>query len=182
MSKPAVVMQFATQIEAQPYIEILQLVQCKQKPFLLYGGDSSLYLIIGGIGVTSAAIATTYVFTTLNAEIILNIGAAGALTPDLTPGTIITVSKVYDTTRCHFTTQNPFAYALTPLPQLTAHTCISVSIPLRTPQERAQYSTIASIVDMELAGIALAAKKFSKTCYCVKYISDTSEHTTHEDI
>lgn len=182
MSKPVIVLQCATQLEAQPYIALLQLTQLQQKPFLLYGGDSSLYVVIGGIGATSAAIAATYVCTILNADIIINIGAAGALTPDLKLGTIVTVTKVYDTTRYDFTTEKPFIYALTPMDNLPQLTCVSVTKPLRTQQERAQFSGIADIVDMELAGIAYTSKKFFKSCYAIKYISDTQEHTTHEDI
>ncbi len=182
MSKPVIVLQCATQLEAQPYIALLQLTQLQQKPFLLYRGDSSLYLVIGGIGVTSAAIAATYVCTTLNADILLNIGAAGALTHGLSLGTIVTVTKVYDTTRYDFNTEKPFAYALTPMDNLPQLTCVSVTKPLRTQEERAQYSAMADIVDMELAGIAYTLKKFSKFCYAIKYISDTQEHVTHEDI
>ncbi|GAB4221495.1 MAG: hypothetical protein Kow00102_18180 [Spirochaetota bacterium] len=182
MSRNILVLQFATQLEAKPFIEMLQLELLQQKPFLLYSGDSSLYLLIGGIGITTAAIAATYVYTSLNADIILNIGAAGALTPNLLPGTIGTVTTVYDTSRLDFATEKPFTYALTPLVNATLLTCVSVIKPLRTSKERTQYAPIADIVDMELAGIARANQKFSKHCYAIKYISDTAQHNTHEDI
>ena len=182
MSRNTVVLQFATQLEAQPFIETLQLTQLQQKPFILYRGDSSLYVIIGGIGITSAAIATTYVCTTLNPDILINIGAAGALTPNLTLGTIVTVTTVYDTSRCSFSTEKPFTYALTPIYNLPKSQCVSVIKPLRTKEERQEFASIADIVDMELAGIAQASQIFSTQCYAIKYVTDTAEHNTHEDI
>jgi len=182
MSRNTVVLQFATQLEAQPFIETLQLTQLQQKPFILYRGDSSLYVIIGGIGITSAAIAATYVCTTLNAGILINIGAAGALTPNLTLGTIVTVTTVYDTSRCSFSTEKPFTYALTPIDNLFKSQCVSVIKPLRTKEERQEFAPIADIVDMELAGIAHVSQIFSTQCYAIKYVTDTAQHTTHEDI
>ena len=182
MSRNTVVLQFATQLEAQPFIETLQLTQLQQKPFLLFRGDSSLYVIIGDIGITSAAIAATYVCTTLNAGILINIGAAGALTPNLTLGTIVTVTTVYDTSRCSFSTEKPFTYALTPIDNLFKSQCVSVIKPLRTKEERQEFAPIADIVDMELAGIAHVSQIFSTQCYAIKYVTDTAQHTTHEDI
>ncbi|MEJ5362109.1 MAG: hypothetical protein WHV26_08600 [Spirochaetota bacterium] len=182
MSGYIVVLQFATQLEAKPIIETLQLSPLQQKPFVLYRGDSSLYAIIGGIGITSAAIAATYVYTILNADKIINIGAAGALAHSLSPGTIGTVTSVHDTTRFDFDTEKPFTYALTPIDTLTQLSCVSVTKPLRTSEERKQFAPIADIVDMELAGIAQSSQKFSKQCYAIKYISDTQQHNTHEDI
>jgi len=182
MSRNTVVLQFATQLEAQPFIETLQLTQLQHKPFGLFRGDSSLYAIIGGIGITSAAIATTYVCTTLNAGIVLNIGAAGALKPSLPLGTITTVTTVYDTSRFSFSTEKPFTYALTPIDNLPNLPCVSVTKPLRTKEERQEFASIADIVDMELAGIAQASQIFSTQCYAIKYVTDTAEHNTHEDI
>jgi len=182
MSRNTVVLQFATQLEAQPFIETLQLTQLQHKPFGLFRGDSSLYAIIGGIGITSAAIATTYVCTTLNPDILINIGAAGALTPNLTLGTIVTVTTVHDTSRFSFSTEKPFTYALTPIDNLPNLPCVSVTKPLRTNEERQQFASIADIVDMELAGIAHVSQIFSTQCYAIKYITDTAQHTTHEDI
>ncbi len=182
MSESIIVLQFATQLEAKPFIETLHCIPYQQKPFLLFMGDSSLYLLIGGIGITPSAIAATYVYTKLNADKIINIGAAGALESSLTPGTIATITQVYDTTSYQFDTEKPFAYALTPVDNLPKLTCVSVTKPLRTDEERRQYASIASAVDMELAGIARASHTFSKECFAIKYISDTAEHTTHEDI
>ncbi|NMB63753.1 MAG: 5'-methylthioadenosine/S-adenosylhomocysteine nucleosidase [Spirochaetes bacterium] len=182
MSRNILVLQFATQLEAKPFIEALRLSPLQQKPFVLYRGDSSLYAIIGGIGITSAAIAATFVYTTLNADKILNIGAAGALTPSLPLGTIGTVTTVFDTTRFDFDTEKPFTYALPPMDTVIQLTCVSVTKPLRTCEERDRFAPTADIVDMELAGIARASQKFSKLCYAIKYISDTPQHNTHEDI
>ncbi len=182
MSRNSVVLQFATQLEAKPIIETLRLSPFQQKPFVLYRGDSSLYAIIGGIGITSAAIAATFAYTMLNADTIVNIGAAGALKPGLSPGTIGTVTTVHDTTQYHFDTEKPFTYALTPINNVAQLICVSVVRPLRTSKERKQFAPIADIVDMELAGIARSGQKFSKQCYAIKYISDTEQHNTHEDI
>ena len=182
MSRNTVVLQFATQLEAKPIIETLRLSPLQEKPFVLYRGDSSLYAIIGGIGITSAAIAATFACTILNADAIVNIGAAGSLTPGLSLGTIGSVITVHDTTRYDFDTEKPFTYALTPITNITQLTCVSVVRPLRTSEERKQFAPIADIVDMELAGIARASQKFSKHCYAIKYISDTEQHNTHEDI
>jgi len=182
MPRNTIVLQFATQLEAKPFIEALQLTQLQHKPFLLFRGDSSLYAIIGGIGITSAAIATTYVCTTLNAGIVLNIGAAGALKPSLPLGTIATVTTVYDTSRFSFSTEKPFTYALTPIDNLPNLPCVTVTKPLRTKDERQEFAPVADIVDMELAGIARASQTFSTQCYAIKYITDTAEHTTHDEI
>jgi len=182
MSRNTVVLQFATQLEAQPFIETLKLSQLQHTPFGLFRGDSSLYAIIGGIGITSAAIATTYVCTTLNPDILINIGAAGALTPNLTLGTIVTVTTVHDTSRFSFSKESPFAYTLAPIDNLSTSQCVSVIKPLRTNEERQQFASIADIVDMELAGIAQASQIFSTQCYAIKYVTDTAEHNTHEDI
>lgn len=182
MSRNTVVLQFATQLEAKPFIETLQLTQQQQKPFVSFRGDSSLYVIIGGIGITPAAIAATYVCTTLNAGILLNIGAAGALKPSLPLGTIVTVTTVYDTSRFSFSKDKPFTYTLTPINDLPKHSCISVTKPLHTDEQRQQFSSMADIVDMELAGIAQASQTFSTQCYSIKYVTDTAEHNTHEKI
>jgi len=182
MSKPAVVLQFSTKLEAQPYIDALHLSLVQQKPFSLFFGDSSLYILISGIGITRAAIAATYAYTTLNADTIINIGAAGALRKSLALGQIATVHTIYDTSRFNLVTEKPFYYALTPFGNLPSLCCVSVIMPLRTADMRNQYSPLADIVDMELAGIAHTAQKFAKKCFCIKYISDTNAHNTHESI
>ncbi|MGQ9843820.1 MAG: 5'-methylthioadenosine/S-adenosylhomocysteine nucleosidase family protein [Spirochaetota bacterium] len=182
MSRNTVVLQFATQLEAKPFIETLQLTQLQQKPFLLFRGDSSLYVIIGGIGIPSAAIAATYVCTMFNVGILLNIGAAGALNTSLPLGTIVTVTTVYDTSRFSFYNDKPFTYTLTPMNDLPKLSCVSMAKPLHTDEQRQQFSSIADIVDMELAGIAQASQTFSIQCYAIKYVTDTAEHNTHEKI
>ncbi len=182
MSKPAIVIQCATHTEAKPFINYFHCTLLQQKPFKIFLGDSSLYILIGGIGITKAAIAATYICLVYDVQYIINIGAAGALALQLLPGDICCVKSVIDNSRYNLTTLEPFTYTLAPIDELQTCRCLSVTKPLRTQDDRLSYSTIADIVDMELAGIAYASYKFGKQCYSIKYISDTGQHTTHETI
>ena len=182
MSKPAIAIQCATHTEAKPFINHFQCTALQQKPFPIFLGDSSLHILIGGIGITKAAIAATYICLAYDVQYIINIGAAGALALQLLPGDICCVKSVIDNSRYNLTTLEPFTYTLAPIDELQTYRCLSVTKPLRTQDERLSYSTIADIVDMELAGIAYASYKFKKQCYSIKYISDTGQHTTHQTI
>lgn len=182
MSRDTVVLQFATQLEAKPFIEALRLTPLQQKPFSLYGGDSSLYVIIGGIGINPASVTATYSILSLNANIIINIGAAGALQKSQILGTTYSVTEVIDTTRYNLSSMVSYTYTISPVSEFVKARCVSVVQPLRTKEERNAFANIADIVDMELAGIAYASQKFGINCYALKYITDTQEHSSQYQI
>ena len=139
----------ATLTEAKPIIERLNLKQVQKRPFALFSnGHSSL--LVTGIGALNAAAAVSHIVT----QPLLNFGlCAGS---DI--GKLYNIKKVIDD--C-----SDKSYILPTDPNLP-------NASLRTVAKPAT-SHFRELVDMEAAGIVVAAKKFGITPKIVKIVSDS---------
>jgi nucleoside phosphorylase len=53
---------------------------------------------------------------------------------------------------------------------------------VRDPAERERIAMDAQIVDMEGASVVQACRRFHTKCYLFKFVSDTPDHSTSNDI
>ena len=81
--------------EARFFIEQFKLKQIAQRPFVIFHRDP-IHLIVSGVGVRCAAMATVHLAATFSSNYLMNIGVAGH--PRHTIGTLGVVSKLVDMT------------------------------------------------------------------------------------
>lgn len=171
----------ATTLEALPLLEMLSLTQTAKRPFSLYRSEG-LVLILSGIGKVNAAMAATYSILMHCPALVVNLGAAGAVRPGCALGDVYQAGRVIDYDRPHLTTQ-----ALRIMKPLVLPGCAVVRVatqdkPALDQDCRAALAGCADLVDMEAAGVIQACERFSVPCSVFKFVSDTPDHTLHEDI
>ncbi len=138
----------ATFAEAAPIINALALQQKERHPFPIFANED-LLLAVTGIGTLYAAIAVSHIVT----KPLLNIGICAGREV----GKLYNIKKVIDdcSNKCY----------ILPLDQkLPNATLRTLAHPAIRPYKE--------LVDMEAAGIMVAAKKFGITPKIVKIVSD----------
>ncbi|SMC09830.1 hypothetical protein [Nitratiruptor tergarcus] len=141
----------ATYTEAAPIIEALQLEKVATKPFRIYAA-SHIQLLITGIGMLNAAIATTSLLTN-NQKAVFNIGYAAA---DIV-GILYNITKVID--GC-----SKSIYHLSQSNTLPNAACTTLCHPATTPHK--------TLVDMEASAIVRCARVYNVPVKILKIGSD----------
>jgi nucleoside phosphorylase len=171
----------ATRIEAEPFIQGLDMREIDVWPFRIYAGED-VYLVISGIGKVNAATATTYICQKFDPACILNLGAAGATVDSRDLGQIFLIEKTIEPDRIHLRTNTPYiqhpnlldgfetgVLATQDRAVIDAHTFITMAL-------------LADLVDMEGAAVVQASQRFNKKCLLFKFVSDMPAHAGHEEL
>ena len=171
----------ATTLEAAPFIDRLKLVLESEKPFAIYRKENVI-LILSGIGKGNAAIATTYTILTYKPARICNLGAAGAVKPGFKLGETCHINSVIEYDRPHLRSEKMRTITPQVLPGFRCATVATQDKPVVDQSERKAIGACTDLVDMEAAGIVQASQKFFVDCILFKFVSDTVDHDTHDDI
>jgi len=178
---PLICLVIATFLEAKPFIGGFLLIKLKSELFPVYR-NKNLILVISGIGKANAAIACTYSCLEFNPSFIVNLGAAGATGNGHTLGEPFHIKKVFEYDRPQFRSKSPHKYLPDILEGFSYATIATLDRPVLDPDERQKLVKTADLIDMESASIIQACRKFKTQCYIFKFVSDTPEHTSDDDI
>jgi len=166
----------ATTLEAEPFINKLNLNKFGKESFKQFANENIL-LAISGISKTNAAIATTYCCREYKPVFIINMGAAGTTNAVHPLGAILHIHKIFEHDRPQFPSSKPYVYKPNRLKGFPTAALATGDRPVIDPDDRKRISKYASLVDMEAAAVAQACKAFKTKCYVFKYVSDTPNHT-----
>jgi adenosylhomocysteine nucleosidase len=178
---PAVAIVMATLLEAKPFVEGMFLKKSEKKPFDLFRDENTI-LIISGIGKSNAAMASAYCCQKFNPACICNLGAAGATLFSHSLGDILHIREIFEYDRPDFRSGKPHIHRPDTLKGFQTADLATGDKAILDPDERKKISRYAGLVDMEGASVAQACRKFHKSCYMFKFVSDTPDHTRDEDI
>jgi len=178
---PAVAIVMATLLEAKPFVEGIFLKKSEKKPFDLFRNENTI-LIISGVGKANSAMAAAYCCQNFNPVSICNIGAAGATQFSHPLGEIFHITKIFEHDRPEFKSGRPHIHKPDMLDGFQTAKLATGDRAILDPGERKKISRYAGLVDMEGASVAQACRKFHKSCYMFKFVSDTPDHTRDEDI
>jgi adenosylhomocysteine nucleosidase len=171
----------ATHLEAKPFIIGLRLVKEESEPFPVYR-NKNLMLTVSGIGKANAAMACAYSCFAFKPSCIINLGAAGATGSGHASGEAFHVNEAYDYDRPQFKSKIPYKQSPDIIDGFTCAKIATLDRPVLDPSERQKISKIADLIDMECASVIQACRSFKTKCYIFKFVSDTPEHTTDDDI
>ncbi len=175
----------ATFVEAEPFIIKMKMQKEKGAPFPLYVSKDTV-LILSGIGKVQAAMASTYACVSLQVDVLLNLGAAGANSKHMQPGEIYHINKVLEMDRLHFKTLEPMVFFpetfLDTVPGLQQATLLTRDLAVVDADERTRMARYGELSDMEGAAIVQVCRKFKTGCYLFKQVTDTFEHQRIDEI
>ena len=106
-NRPVICLIAATLLEAEPFLNILDMKEIEKKPFNIYKGRDVL-LGISGIGKANAAMGTAYCCIRYQPACILNAGAAGAVDENHIVGSLYQVEKTIEPDRPHLMSNTSF--------------------------------------------------------------------------
>lgn len=164
----------ATKVEAKSLLLNDTLKFCEKKPFRIYECEKYI-LIITGIGKYNAAMSMMYLASKYYIEEIINLGAAGAASNDFKIGECLAVKSILDYSSGE-------KYILSENNELNGICCATVDNPIYSDIIRNEIKKSADIIDMESAGLVIAAKKLNIKLTVVKYISDISGMIEKDEI
>jgi adenosylhomocysteine nucleosidase len=171
----------ATALEAEPLLARLGFEEMDKKPVMVYKSGRIL-LAICGIGKTNAAIATTYCCLRYRPTWVLNAGAAGALGRSFRLGEWAHITKVIEPDRPLLHAREPHVHIPYILDGFREAVLATVDRPIIEAREREAVSALADLVDMEGASTIQAARRFGVPSVLFKFVSDTPDHSAHDDI
>ncbi len=180
--KPKTGFVFATDAEAAPFIKGLSLGIKEEQPFKIYDNDKYA-LIISGIGKANAAIAASYIIWKYRPGRVFNIGSSGAANKNIKVGEIYHINKIIEPDRPRLSDGR--MRIITPKKIIEGFNTAALATQDRlviTPDDRAEVSRYADLVDMEGASVIQACKLWHVDCYIFKFVSDTPEHETTVEI
>jgi adenosylhomocysteine nucleosidase len=175
---------FATELEAQPFIDHHRLRRLKaHQPCPAYEGNG-IFLIITGMGFLKGAVALSQVLQGHEKSgdaitRVINYGIAGALTGRFSLGEVVTVDKVVKYNPVEFTKTrfNKFFASAFPEIKLTEQAENAVVLatsdhPILTEEDARLAARHAHLVDMEGYGYAFVAGRHGIPIQLIKGISD----------
>jgi adenosylhomocysteine nucleosidase len=161
----------ATRMEAEPFINGLQLEKVENDFFHVYQSDD-MTLVISGVGKMNATMATTFMLTTFSPEKILNLGAAGSL-GDEEIGVVFQVESIVEADRpLRHRNNKPRMYTPQTVDGFTNAVLATRDIPVLDPDERKEVALLADLIDMEGCAVAHVCKRFNTPCYLFKFVTD----------
>lgn len=171
----------ATHLEAKPFILELPMTNIEKKPFPVYR-KKNITLIISGIGKANAAMACVYSCLKFKPSCIANLGASGATNKKLALGEPLHVKTAFDYDRPQFKSKAPHKFKPDILEGFSYAKIATRDSAVLDPEERKKLAKTADLIDMECASVIQACEKFDTKCYIFKFVSDTPEHTSDNDI
>lgn len=192
MSKIAII--YATQREAQPFIDRVKARLLPDTPFATYAfthtkaaGNDDCQLVISEMGSDNASRATTYLQETFSPEVILNPGICGATGAEVQVGEIFCVTETRqndsplidaDTAA----TSPIYTCANTGFSALLIARLTTSPRPVFEPGSKAALARWSELVDMEGAAIAAQCTTQNTPCILIKGISDLADAAGKESI
>jgi adenosylhomocysteine nucleosidase len=171
----------ATRIEAEPFIQGLDMKEIEVRPFPVYTGGGAC-LVISGIGKVNAGMATSYICLKFDPACILNLGAAGATDGGKEPGKIYIIGKTIEPDRLHLRTNTPYVQYPDLLDGFEAAVLATRDSPVIDGDTFNATAFVADLVDMEGAAVVQASRRFGKKCLLFKFVSDTPAHAGQEGL
>lgn len=171
----------ATMLEAASFIRDLALLKESEIPFPVYKNDT-VRLIVGGIGKTNAAMATTYFIEKHRPICICNTGAAGSTNNEYTLGEIYHIEKIVEPDRPDLKTGIPCEQIPNVLLGFPLAILSTRDAPVHDVEDRANIARIAGLADMEGAAVNQVCSHFKTSCFLFKFVSDTPEHMSSREI
>ncbi len=171
----------ATSLEAKPFIQGMNLQQQKDMPFPVFSNDECV-LTVCGIGKVNAAMATTFSCLMCHPDVVVNLGAAGAVGQKYCLGEIFQISEIREFDYPDLKTGEPTL--LTP-DTLTGfnNACIATQDhPALSSDQRKRVARLAALADMEAAAVLRSCKRFGIKCLVYKFVSDTPADLDGADI
>jgi len=165
----------ATKIEAEPFINRLDMKEIEVSPFPVYMGND-FCLIISGIGKVNAGMATAHACMKYDPSWILNLGAAGATDDGNEPGKIYAIKKTIEPDRLHLRTNTPFILHPEILEVFDQAVLATRDSAVNGEETFRETAAIADLVDMEGAAVVQASQRYGKRCMLFKFVSDTASH------
>jgi adenosylhomocysteine nucleosidase len=179
-----ILMVFATESEAQPFIDHHRLKRSdEQQPCLSYEGDG-IVLIISGMGFLKGAIALSQVLQKRkhsgNAITrVINYGIAGSLTGRFVLGEVVRVDRVVKYNPVEFTKTRFNKFFASAFPEISlsersedAVVLATSDHPILTEDDARLAARHAHLVDMEGYGYAFVAGTYGIPIQLIKGISD----------
>jgi len=176
--KIAIVM--ATGIEANPFIEGLNLKLIQEKPFKVFS-DDFYYLIISGIGKANSAMATEFLYLKFDVLKFFNLGAAGSVVENVNLGDIFLIDKLFEPDRPNFK-GNLRKSSPEIFDGFATATLATSDRAVVSNDDRMETAKFAELVDMEGAGFLQACKRFSLLGYIFKIVTDVPGMEKDSDI
>jgi adenosylhomocysteine nucleosidase len=171
----------ATALEAEPLLVSLRFEEIEKRPVIVYRSGRVL-LALSGIGKANAAIATTYCCAKYRPHWVLNAGAAGAVTRSFRLGECAHITRVIEPDRPLLGADEPHVHVPFILEGFNDAVLATQDRPVIGASEREAVSVFADLVDMEGASIIQAARRFGVPSVLFKFVSDTPDHSAHDDI
>jgi adenosylhomocysteine nucleosidase len=171
----------ATRIEAEPFIQGLDMKEVEVRPFPVYDG-SGVYLVISGIGKVNAGMATAYVCLKFDPACILNMGAAGANVDSKELGEIFLIEKTVEPDRIHLRTNTPYVQHPDLLDGFVTAVLATQDSAVIDADTFRSTAFVADLVDMEGAAVVQASKRFNKKCFLFKFVSDMPAHAGQAEL
>lgn len=168
-------------LEAKPFVTAMGLKKIGSRPFQIFETKKTI-LIISDIGKANAAIAATYACHRYFPAFVVNMGAAGAASSSCSLGKSFQVSRIIEYDRPDFRSGNPVIHTPDTLDGFQDASLATSDTAVLAADLRKEISVHADLVDMEGASIVQACRKFDAPCYLFKFVSDTPEHSTSDDI
>jgi adenosylhomocysteine nucleosidase len=195
---PVIGLVIATMLEAEPFIKGLALAECETEPFPIYGpllhrgggkkeggsfpGSIRIYLIISGIGKANAAMTCAYFIPRYHPVCVCNAGASGAVTASHRLGECRHITKIIEPDRPELKTGVCHIHIPDAIEGFPTAILATQDKPVRDPAEKERIALDAQLVDMEGASVVQTCRQFHTQCYLFKFVSDTPDHDTSDDI
>lgn len=151
----------ATMLEAKSAIEEFGFVEVGGFKYLTFKNESK-YLVISDMGLDCARDCANYVCENFDFDEMLNIGACGALSKEVSFMQILEPKS--------FVKADALAKPKEAPVLLSYHETICLD------SQRQKYAKIADIVDMEAYELKQVCDKYNKNFRAIKYVSDFSEN------
>ncbi len=162
----------ATRIEAEPFIKGLGLSKNEKKPVPVFE-SRGIVLSISGIGKSNAAIASTNLINRYGPKLIINLGAAGALSNNFMIGDILHIDRIIEPDRPRLLSLKPEVHKPDTLKGFDLASLATHDRPILSPQDRMAAGRLSELVDMEGAAIVQACRAFEIKAYLFKIVTDT---------
>ncbi len=171
----------AMPIEAEPFIQGLDMESVESGPFPIYRYEDIL-LMISGIGRVRASAAAACLISRYNPDIMINMGTAGSNIESIEAGKIFSVNTVYDGDLALYRGPEYFEYVLETFTGIDTAALLTSDRPSITAEERGRAAEKAELSDMEGASFAHVCGLFSKEAYIFKIVSDGPGSETFKSI
>lgn len=180
MVRTRLVFIFATSMEADPFINLVEGEQIAGEPWSVYKAvlaGQPIIIIISGMGMDSAKNVMEFIVENYAANTIFNCGIAGSLDENFIVGDIINVtqSRVYKNDRVDEEVCDIQKHPYTLTGYLDGE-LLTVDFPVFDLDKKKKLSELAQLVDMEGAVIANVCKENNLTFQLIKIISDVAEN------